>query len=89
MTVVRALVFCGSACSANMGSKESKVGIFSFNDGIRLSKFPIVELVKEVFLLYQMKRIPMTIVHRPTSINKAKINLGDIKNVSIIKIIFQ
>ena len=44
VTVVRAfLAFCGGACSDNMGNKESKVGIFSFNDGINLSRFPIVE----------------------------------------------
>ena len=81
MTVVRAfLVFCESAHSANMGNKESKVGIFSFNDGINLSKFPIVEVVKEVFLLYQMKRIPTTMVHRPVSTNRANISFGDIEN---------
>ena len=50
VTVVRAfLIFCDGACSDNMGNKESNVGIFSFNDGINLSKFPIVEVVKEVF----------------------------------------
>ena len=53
VTVVRAfLVFCDGACSDNMGNKESKVGIFSFNEGINLSRSPIVEVVKEVFLLY-------------------------------------
>ena len=42
--VVRALLaFCDSTCSDNMGNKESKVGIFSFNDGINLSRFPIIE----------------------------------------------
>ena len=30
-----------------MGNKESKVGIFSFNGGINLRKFPIVEVVKQ------------------------------------------
>ena len=79
-TVVGAfLIFCG-AHSDNMGNKESKVGIFSFNDGINLSRFPIVEVVKEVFLLYQMKRIPMTMVHRPVSTNRANISFGDIEN---------
>ena len=63
-----------------MGNKESKEGIFPFNDGINLSRFPIVEVVKEVFLLYQMKRIPMTMVPRPVSINRANINFGDIEN---------
>ena len=43
------LVFCEGACSDNMGNKESSVGILSFRDGINLSKFPIVEEVKEVF----------------------------------------
>ena len=68
------------ACSDNMGNKESSVGILSFSDGINLSKFPIVEEVKEVFLLYHMKRIPMTMVHIPVSTNRANISFGDIKN---------
>ena len=81
MTVVREfLAFCGGACSDNMGNKESNVGIFSFNDGINLSMFPIVEVVKEVFLLYHMKRIPMTMVHIPVSTNRTNINFGDIEN---------
>ena len=42
--------------------------------------FPIVEVVKEVFLLYHMKRIPMTMVHKPVSTNRANISFGDIKN---------
>ena len=77
-TVVRAfLAFCGTR-SDNMGNKESKVGIFSFNDGINLSRFPIVEEVKEVFLLYQMKRIPIIMVHKPVSTKRANISFGDI-----------
>ena len=76
-TVIRAfLAFCG-ICSDNMGNKESKVGIFSFNDGINLSMFPIVEEVKEVFLLYQMKRMPMITVHRPVVTKRANISFGD------------
>ena len=63
-----------------MGNKESNVGIFSFSDGINLSMFPIVEVVKEVFLLCHMKRIPMTMVHIPVSTNRANINFGDIEN---------
>ena len=63
-----------------MGNKESKVGIFSFNDGINLSRFPIVEVVKEVFLFYQMKRIPMIMVHKPVSTNRVNISFGDIEN---------
>ena len=69
-----------SASSDNMGNKVSSVGIFSFNDGINLSKFPIVEEVKEVFLLYHIKRIPMTMVHTPVNINRANISFGDIEN---------
>ena len=77
VTVVRAfLVFCGTH-SDNMGNKESKVGIFSFNDGINLSKFPIVEEVKEVYLLYQMKRMPMIKVHKPVVTKSANISFGD------------
>ena len=50
-TVVRTfLAFCEGAFSDNIGNKESNVGIFSFSDGINLSMFPIVEVVKEVFL---------------------------------------
>ena len=44
------LAFCGTH-SDNMGNKESKVGIFSLNDGINLSKFPIVEEVKLISVL--------------------------------------
>ena len=79
--VVRALLaFCDGACSDNMGNKESKVGIFSFSDGINLSRFPIVEEVKEVFLLYQMKRMPMIMVHKPVSTRRASISFGDMVN---------
>ena len=79
--MVRAfLVFCEGACSDNMGNKESSVGIFSFSDGINLSRFPIVEVVKEVFLLYHMKRIPMNMVHIPVSTNRANMSFGDIEN---------
>ena len=61
-----------------MGSKEFSVGIFSFKEEISLIKFPIVEEVKEVFLLYHTKRIPMAIVHMPVSTNRA--NMGFIDN---------
>ena len=74
------LVFCEGASSDNMGNKESSVGIFSFSEGINLSKFPIVEEVKEVFILYHMKRIPMTMVHTPVSTNRANTSFGDIEN---------
>ena len=80
-TDVRAfLIFCEGASSDNMGSKESSVGIFSFKEGISLSKFPIVEEVKEVFLLYHMKRIPMAMVHTPVSTNRANMSFGDNEN---------
>ena len=76
--MVRAfLIFHEGASSDNMGNKESSVGIFSFKDGINLSKFPIVEEVKEVFLFYHMKRIPMTMVHTPVSTNRANMSFGD------------
>ena len=74
------LAFCGSAHSTNMGNKESNVGIFSFKDGIRLCRFPMAKVVKEVFLFYHINIIPMIIVDRPTNISNAKINLGDIEN---------
>ena len=63
-----------------MGNKESNVGILSFSDGINFSKFPTVVEVKEVFLLFHIKRIPMIMVHTPVSTNKANISFGDIKN---------
>ena len=34
--------------------------------------------MKEVFLLYQMKRIPMIMVHKPVSTKRANISFGDI-----------
>ena len=75
--MVRAfLAFCGT-CSDNMGNKESEVGIFSFSDGISFNMFPIVEEVREVFLLYQMKRMPMIRVHKPVVTKSAKISFGD------------
>ena len=79
--MVRAfLVFCEGTSSDNMGNKESSVGVYSFNDGINLRKFPIVEEVKEVFLLYHMKRIPTIIVHIPVSTSRANMSFGDIEN---------
>ena len=60
-----------------MGNKEFRVGFFSVRDGISLLRFPIVEEVREVFLLYHMKSIPKAIKHTPVMINKAKISLGD------------
>ena len=60
-----------------MGNKEFSVGTFSFKEGTGLIKFPNVEDVREVFLLYHMNIIPMEIIHMPTDINKAKMSLGD------------
>ena len=60
-----------------MGNKEFSVGVFSFKEGISLTKFPTVEVVREAFLLYHMNMIPMVITHMPTNMNEAKISLGD------------
>ena len=59
-----------------MGNKESKVGIFSFRDVINLSILPIIDEVKEVVLLYQMKRMPMITVHRPVATKRANISFS-------------
>ena len=81
MTDVRAfLIFCEGASSDNMGSKEFSVGIFLFKEGISLIKFPILEEVKDVFLLYHMKRIHMAMVHMPVSTNRANVSFGDNEN---------
>ena len=63
-----------------MGSKECSVGIFSFKEGTNFIKFPTVEELREVFLLYHMKIIPMAIIHMPASIYKASMSLGDNEN---------
>ena len=73
-------LFCEYVNSDNMGNKEFSVGIFSFKEGTSLIKFPTVEDVREVFLLYHMNIIPMAITHMPTDINKAKMSLGDNEN---------
>ena len=57
-----------------MGNKEFRVGFFSVKNGISLLKFPTVEEVREVFLLYHMKSIPKAIKHTLVTINKAKIS---------------
>ena len=56
------------------------MGVFSFKEGINFTKFPIVEVVREAFLLYHMNMIPMATTHMPTVINEAKISLGDNEN---------
>ena len=63
-----------------MGNKESSVGVFLFKEGTGLIKFPTVENVREVFLLYHMYMIPMAITHVATDTNKAKMSLGDNEN---------
>ena len=60
-----------------MSSKEFSVGIFSFKEGTNFIKFPTVEDVREVLLLYHMKIIPMAITHMPVTVNKARMSLGD------------
>ena len=60
-----------------MGNKEFRDGFFSVNDGISLLKFPTMDEVRGVFLLYHMKSIPKGIKHMPATISKAKISLGD------------
>ena len=59
------------------GQQRNQCRDFSFKDGINLSKFPIVEEVKEVFLLYRMKRITMTMAHTPVSTNRDNMSFGD------------
>ena len=72
-------LFCEDVSSDNLGNKEFRMGVFSFKEGINFTKFPIVEVVREAFLLYHMNMIPMVTTHMPTVINEAKISLGDMK----------
>ena len=72
--------FCEGVSSDNSGSKEFSVWIFSFKEGTNFIKFYTVEDVREVFLLYHMKIIPMAITHMPVIINKARMSLGDNEN---------
>ena len=78
--VITFSLFCEDVSSDNMGSKEFSVDVFSFKEGTSLIKFPTVEDVREVFLLYHMNMIPMVITHMPTDTNKAKMSLGDNEN---------
>ena len=71
------LALGGSGRSANMGNKESTLGIFSFNDGTRLSKLSTIEEVWEVFLLYHMKRMPIIKVPTLTTTRRVNIYFGD------------
>ena len=49
-----------------MGNKEFSEGVSSPREGTSLIKFPIVEEVRVVFLLYHMNITPRTITHMPT-----------------------
>ena len=64
----------------NMGTKEFSVGTLSPREGTSFTKFPIVEDVRVVFLLYHMNITPRAITHMPMDTNKAKISLGDNEN---------
>ena len=55
-----------------MGNKEFRDGFFSVKDGITLLKFPTMDEVRAVFLLYHMKSIPKAIKHMPVTISKVK-----------------
>ena len=71
VTGIRAfLLLCEGVISDNMVGKEFSVGTFSFKEETNFIKFPTVEVVREVFLLYHMKIIPMAITHMPVNINK-------------------
>ena len=70
----------GCTNSEKMGNKEFKDGSFSFSEGISLCKCPMVDVAREVFLLYYINSIPKTINITPVRISIAKINLGDKEN---------
>ena len=80
MTDGRAFLIFEGVSSDNMGSKEFSVGTFSCKEGTNSIKFPTVEEVREVFLLYHMKIIPMANTHVPVSTNRAKMSVGDNEN---------
>ena len=63
-----------------MGNKVFSVSVFSIKEGTSLTRFPTVEAVREVFLLYHMNMIPKVIKHIPIATNKAKMSLGDNEN---------
>ena len=63
-----------------MGNKEFSVGVFSIKERTSLTRFPTVEDVREVFLLYHMNMIPKATKHIHIATNKAKMSLGDNKN---------
>ena len=63
--------------SDNMGNKEFRDGFFSVRDGINLLRFPTVDTVRVVFLLYHMNSMPGIIKHMLVITSNAKISLGD------------
>ena len=63
-----------------MGNKDFSAGVFSIKEGTSLTRFPTMEEVREVLLLYHMNMIPKTIKHKPIATNKAKVSLGDNQN---------
>ena len=63
-----------------MGNKEFSVSVFSIKEGTSLTRFPTMEEVREVFLLYHMNMIPKTIKHKPIATNKGKMSLGGNEN---------
>ena len=78
--VITFSLFLGDVSSDNMGNKEFSVGTFSFKEGTSFTRFPTVEDVREVFLLYHMNIIPMAIMHMPTDTNEVKMSVGDNEN---------
>ena len=62
--------------SDNMGNKEFRDGFFSVKDGINLLRFPTVDAVRVVFLLYHMNSMPRIIKHMLVITSNAKISLG-------------
>ena len=58
-----------------MGNKEISVGCFSFNNVINLRRYPTVDVVRVVFLLYHMNNTK-TIKHTPISMIKLKLIWG-------------
>ena len=55
------------------------VGTLSPREGASLTKIPIVEDVRVVFLLYHMNITPRAITHMPMDTKKAKMSLGIMK----------
>ena len=88
-TVVGVIIdlFLEDASFDNISNKEFSVGTLSPREGTSLIKFPIVEDVRVVFLLYPMNITPRAITYMPTGTNKAKMSLGDMKMGSFYHIL--